>query len=244
MAGCSHILWHRFLERSVSVARTASASPGFGMHRRFVLVAAGAAVIVLALQLPGCSASSPRYRSSSTKSTDSSNGDDDEIRFATKIREEESREDDRKVDVAKLRDRYSSPSLPRDNALAPPGMNRDAVLLDVVSFLGAPYAHGGASKKGVDCSGFTASVYASAAGVMLPRSAEGQFRVGREIARGELRFGDLVFFNTTGHTPSHVGIYIEDDLFAHASVTSGVTFSSLQSMYFRNRFVGARRIVH
>jgi cell wall-associated NlpC family hydrolase len=58
-----------------------------------------------------------------------------------------------------------------------------------------------------------------------------------------LMFGDLVFFNTTGTIPSHVGIYIEDDLFAHASVTNGVTFGSLEAEYYRERYVGARRIV-
>jgi cell wall-associated NlpC family hydrolase len=56
-------------------------------------------------------------------------------------------------------------------------------------------------------------------------------------------FGDLVFFNTTGAVPSHVGIYIEDDVFAHASVTNGVTFGSMESEYYRDRFVGARRVV-
>ena len=58
----------------------------------------------------------------------------------------------------------------------------------------------------------------------------------------ELQFGDLVFFNTTGRSPSHVGIYLEDDLFAHASVTYGVTISSLESTYYRKRLVGARRV--
>ena len=61
--------------------------------------------------------------------------------------------------------------------------------------------------------------------------------------RARLRFGDLVFFNTTGESPSHVGVYIEDDLFAHASVTYGVTISSMESSYYRDRFVGARRII-
>jgi murein DD-endopeptidase / murein LD-carboxypeptidase len=63
------------------------------------------------------------------------------------------------------------------------------------------------------------------------------------VEKEQLRFGDLVFFNTTGYAPSHVGIYIEDDLFAHASVTQGVTISSMESTYYRKRFVGARRVV-
>jgi cell wall-associated NlpC family hydrolase len=67
--------------------------------------------------------------------------------------------------------------------------------------------------------------------------------MGVEVERDSLQFGDLVFFNTTGRAPSHVGIYIEDYLFAHASVSSGVTISSLESTYYKGRYVGARRIV-
>jgi cell wall-associated NlpC family hydrolase len=77
----------------------------------------------------------------------------------------------------------------------------------------------------------------------LPRSTTGQYHEGVRVKRHELRFGDLVFFNTTGRRPSHVGIYIEDDLFVHASVNFGVTISSMESTYYKDRFVGARRII-
>jgi cell wall-associated NlpC family hydrolase len=73
--------------------------------------------------------------------------------------------------------------------------------------------------------------------------ARAQYGVGSDVAKPDLQFGDLVFFNTTGRSPSHVGIYIEDDLFAHASVSYGVTISSLESTYYRKRYVGARRVV-
>jgi cell wall-associated NlpC family hydrolase len=99
------------------------------------------------------------------------------------------------------------------------------------------------TRDGIDCSGFTALVYKDGARMTLPRSARAQFEAGTAVARRDLQFGDLVFFNTTGQVPSHVGIYVEDDLFAHASVTQGVTFSSLDSTYYRKRFVGARRVV-
>jgi cell wall-associated NlpC family hydrolase len=95
----------------------------------------------------------------------------------------------------------------------------------------------------MDCSGFTMRVYEDAARTQLPRATAEQFREGVEVERDLLRFGDLVFFNTTGQAPSHVGIYIEDDLFAHASVSYGVTISSMESSYYRTRFVGARRII-
>ena len=132
---------------------------------------------------------------------------------------------------------------PAEEKPLPADLNRDKVLLSVVSSLGVPYAYGGSGKNGMDCSAFTAHVYNNAARRQLPRSTEDQFREGVEVDRDQLRFGDLVFFNTTGRSPSHVGIYIEDDLFAHASVSYGVTISSMESTYYKNRFVGARRII-
>ena len=132
---------------------------------------------------------------------------------------------------------------PWEDEPLPPGLNRDHLLLEVVSLLGVPYEYGGTDRTGMDCSAFTGTVYGAAERVSLPRSTSAQYIEGTDIGRDSLRFGDLVFFNTTGEIPSHVGIYIEDDLFAHASVSFGVTISSLESPYYRDRFVGARRII-
>jgi cell wall-associated NlpC family hydrolase len=186
-------------------------------------------------------ASNPRFR---TGGVASSTDEENELRWAGKIRDEEAREDDRKVSADEVeRLSKSRPDRRKYSNETPPGMNRDRVLLDVVSFLGAPYAYGGNSKEGIDCSGFTVRVYESATRKQLPRTTREQYQVGDPVEKDRLQFGDLVFFNTTGRIPSHVGIYIEDDLFAHASVTRGVTFSSLESTYYRSRFVGARRVV-
>jgi hypothetical protein len=202
-----------------------------------MVVASAIALMFLA----GCTASSPRFR---TGGGTALKDEENELHWAGKIRDEESLEDDRKVsldDVNRLsrsrvdRRKYSNQT--------PAGLDRDRVLLDVVSFLGSPYAYGGNSKEGIDCSGFTVRVYESAIRKRLPRTTREQYLVGDPVGKGRLQFGDLVFFNTTGRIPSHVGIYIEDDLFAHASVTRGVTFSSLESTYYRNRFIGARRVV-
>jgi cell wall-associated NlpC family hydrolase len=181
--------------------------------------------------LGGCASTALRFRPPA----------DDESRYAERIREEIRREDDRTVDVHRTTRRLRAQST--ENEFLPRGMNRDRVLLDIVAFLGTPYRYGGMSREGIDCSGFTSRVYETGTGKALPRSARDQYQAGRGVDRGELRFGDLVFFNTTGWSASHVGIFIEDDLFAHASVTSGVTLSSLESTYYRNRFVGARRII-
>jgi len=172
--------------------------------------------------------------------------DEDEYRFSSRIRAEVKEEDDRIVDVEKLR-RKLTPDHPANERYlnrTPSGLDRDRLLLEVVSYLGTPYRYGGNGKEGIDCSGFTGKVYASGADKQLPRSAKGQFGVGSPVAKSDLEFGDLVFFNTTGRRPSHVGIYIEDDVFAHASVTQGVTLSSLESTYYKKRYVGARRIVN
>lgn len=155
------------------------------------------------------------------------------------------REDDRRVDIAKIRSRVTPALKPRpaEEVPLPYGLNRDKVLLEIVRFLGVPYEYGGASREGMDCSAFTARVYEDATRRLIPRSTADQYEEGTDVDRDQLHFGDLVFFNTTGRTPSHVGIYIEDDLFAHASVSYGVTISSMESSYYRNRFVGARRII-
>lgn len=132
---------------------------------------------------------------------------------------------------------------PWEDEPLPPSLNRDHVLLEIVSLIGVPYEYGGADATGMDCSAFTAAVYRAALHIPLPRSTADQYTEGADVVRDRLRFGDLVFFNTTGESPSHVGIYLEDDLFAHASVSYGVTISSLESGYYADRFVGARRIV-
>jgi cell wall-associated NlpC family hydrolase len=191
-----------------------------------------------ALLLASCSSTSPRFRAGGDPDAA------DEERNAGAIRKEVMMEDDKKVDIPRVRQRLEKQHDGNVADDAPPGLSRDRLLLDVISYLGVPYVYGGSSRKGIDCSGFTSQVYSTAADVSLPRSAREQYSVGATVLRNELRFGDLVFFNTTGRSPSHVGIYIEDDLFAHASVSDGVTFSSLQSTYYRKRFVGARRIIY
>jgi cell wall-associated NlpC family hydrolase len=109
--------------------------------------------------------------------------------------------------------------------------------------MGTPYEHGGESLNGIDCSGYTMKVFKNSLGKSLPRSSAQQSKIGSHVRFNELKFGDLLFFNTTGDPASHVGIYLGDDLFAHASVTLGVTISSLQSSYYKNRYESARRII-
>jgi hypothetical protein len=121
--------------------------------------------------------------------------------------------------------------------------DRDKMLFEIIKFLDTPYKYGGNDLRGIDCSGFTQNVFSSSIGYTLPRSAREQFKIGDTIDSNSLEFGDLVFFNTRRRSnPGHVGIYLGDDLFAHASSSLGVSISSLKSTYYNKRYVGGRRI--
>ncbi|HYF01910.1 MAG TPA: NlpC/P60 family protein [Patescibacteria group bacterium] len=124
----------------------------------------------------------------------------------------------------------------------PGGLSKKDIMDQVMDWLGTHYHFGGMSRSGIDCSAFTQTVFRNGAKVELPRTAAMQYEEGKTIKRENLEFGDLVFFHTLKHTyVSHVGIYLGDNLFAHASSRYGVTVSSLESTYYGSRFIGARR---
>jgi cell wall-associated NlpC family hydrolase len=108
-------------------------------------------------------------------------------------------------------------------------------------FLGVPYVFGGTSTTGFDCSGYVQHVFAML-GVHLPRTADAQYYAGRST-RGRMVPGDLVFFTTYESGPSHVGIYLGNDRFVHASSSQGVTVSSLHDSYWSARYLGAKRFI-
>ena len=115
------------------------------------------------------------------------------------------------------------------------------LLRSVDEWYGTKYKMGGVSKTGIDCSAFVQAVYLSAFGVAVPRTAFEQFKAAYHISATEMKEGDLVFFNTTGGI-SHVGIYMGNNKFAHASVARGVTVSDLFDPYYLKRFLGIGRI--
>ena len=106
---------------------------------------------------------------------------------------------------------------------------------------GTKYVIGGLSKKGIDCSGLVYVTYLEKLGIELPRSTAHQSQSGKEINRSELRAGDLVFFKT-GLKVRHVGMYIENDTFLHASKKEGVTISTLRDYYWGKKYWHSRRI--
>jgi len=120
---------------------------------------------------------------------------------------------------------------------------REKILFEVIKFLDTPYKYGGSAENGIDCSAFTKLVFQNSLDVELPRSTREQFKVGENISKYDLKFGDLVYFNTTKRSyPGHVGIYLGDDQFVHASRSLGVTVSNLNDPYYKKRFIGAKRI--
>ena len=105
---------------------------------------------------------------------------------------------------------------------------------------GTPYRWGGQGRNGVDCSGFVHLSFAKLYRMQLPRTTTQQFKVGRPVQYGSLSAGDLVFFsNDDGGL--HVGIYVSDGEFLHASTSRGVRMSEMQSGYWRQRFLSGRR---
>ncbi|MEO1765812.1 C40 family peptidase [Thiobacter aerophilum] len=117
--------------------------------------------------------------------------------------------------------------------------------LYALSLNGTAYRYGGSDPEGgLDCSGFVGHVFREVAGIDLPRSAQAIAQLGRKIGISELKPGDLVFFNTLRRAFSHVGIYLGNQQFIHAtsSRTGEVLISSLREAYWARRFDGARRI--
>ena len=119
------------------------------------------------------------------------------------------------------------------------------LLLVVDRYLGVPYKWGGTTRRGMDCSAFARAIFRETYGVELPRTSKQMYKLGTQIVeRSALRPGDLVFFRDTYSGPgvSHVGIYIGDGRFAHASSSQGGAITGLDAPYFDRRYAGGRRV--
>lgn len=113
---------------------------------------------------------------------------------------------------------------------------------EVAAWAGAPHALGGTTAEGIDCSAFVQNVYQSAFNLRLPRTTSEQVHVGKSVQRRDLRPGDLVFFRPPTKT-RHVGIYLNDGEFAHASTTQGVTISDIHQKYWEQSYWTSRRVL-
>ncbi len=130
-----------------------------------------------------------------------------------------------------------------------PAENSQAVEQKIVEialkYLGLPYKYGGETLWGIDCSAFVRRVWGFF-GLELPRTSGEQFKVGEKTSSSDLKPGDLVFFHRQGRkSVSHVGIYIGDSKFVHASgIDHKVTIGDLTQSYYRQCYKGARRVIN
>lgn len=110
------------------------------------------------------------------------------------------------------------------------------------SYLGIRYKYGGTTRKGIDCSGLIWRVFQDAGQRNFERTSSSElYKMGRSVSRSNLKHGDLCFFGP-GRKVNHVGIYMGNNRFIHASSSKGVTYSSLDNVYWKPRIIGFRRV--
>ena len=116
--------------------------------------------------------------------------------------------------------------------------------IEASQWIGVPYRSGGSSKHGTDCSGMVYQICRKVYRVLVPRSSEEMKRYSLKVSKSKLQAGDLVFFSSTRHPKrvAHVGIYLKDNKFIHASTTKGVIISSLKEDYYKKHWMQGGRI--
>ena len=120
----------------------------------------------------------------------------------------------------------------------------DALVETALRYRGVSYRWGGMTTRGMDCSGLVARVL-NLHGIDAPHNSRALYKLGVPVAKRALEPGDLVFFNTMGHGISHVGMYIGEGKFVHASSRKGqVRVDDLTQGYYDQKYVGARRVDH
>ncbi|MFT4061481.1 MAG: NlpC/P60 family protein [Edaphocola sp.] len=135
--------------------------------------------------------------------------------------------EDRSLAIGKIRD----------------GKKRNKSLYTFIEeWYGTPYRFGGTSKIGIDCSAFTRQLYTDVYNLDLDRTSREQFQNALSVDRQQLREGDLVFFKIHSKNITHVGVYLYDGKFVHASVSQGVVISDLSDAYWSRYFAGAGRV--
>ncbi|MDR2225040.1 MULTISPECIES: bifunctional murein DD-endopeptidase/murein LD-carboxypeptidase [Providencia] len=120
---------------------------------------------------------------------------------------------------------------------------KSKIMNQYASWKGVAYRLGGTTKSGIDCSSFVQRTFFEQFGVELPRTTSEQESSGKSVKRNNLKVGDIVLFKT-GRTMKHVGIYIGDEKFVHASTSSGVIVSEMSNNYWSKRYYASRRIIN
>lgn len=123
----------------------------------------------------------------------------------------------------------------------PPNPDRKFIE-EIDSWLGVPYKYGGNTKQGTDCSGMIQQIYKNVYNIQLQRSAEGMQKDVEFIQLEQARLGDILFFKIDHKKVSHVGLYLGDGKFIHATTSKGVIISSLEEKYYKERFYKVGRL--
>ncbi len=123
------------------------------------------------------------------------------------------------------------------------GTESEKVIQVSSDWMGTPYSYGGLTKSGVDCSGFVYNVYKEAYGVTLQRNSAAMAKQVKRVSKDDMQCGDLVFFTIKDKRVSHVGIYMGDNRFVHASSSNGVSMADLGDAYWSKYFSGAGRVI-
>lgn len=123
-------------------------------------------------------------------------------------------------------------------------MDNDEIMFKFIEYINTPYLWGGTSKRGIDCSAFVQTVYYQALGITLPRTSLEQSSVGVPVDKADLKFGDLLFFDTMHKgRVTHVGMYLGNGYFAQSGSKTGVAVASLDDEYYTRTYLKARRVI-
>ena len=130
-----------------------------------------------------------------------------------------------------------------DCVISKSASDKERLIREVVErWSGTPHKLGGLDRTGIDCSGFVQRIYKDLFHIQLPRTTQLQSQIGTSVTPDRLSTGDLVFF----HPPNkirHVGIYLSNGEFAHASASHGVIISTLKSAYWRDAYWTSKHIL-
>lgn len=130
--------------------------------------------------------------------------------------------------------------------VAPTELTNTLLLSQMEKWYGTQYCFGGSTDSCIDCSSFTQVILRDVYNVKIPRNAQQQFDACTKIEVENLKEGDLVFFNTVSASMiiTHVGVFVCNNKFVHASTSKGVTISDLSEKYFAKAFRGAGRFIN
>lgn len=127
-------------------------------------------------------------------------------------------------------------------AASPQDIDNLSLYRFIDTWYGTPYRYGGTGRNGIDCSAFSGKLYTTIYSTNIPRTAQLQYDASKKVKKGKLKEGDLVFFNEGGRKITHVGVYLRNHYFVHASTGNGVIISNLDDNYWDEHFVKGGKI--